>query len=187
MRSDLLLDKLRELLKGLARLDLTIAHLGACRVIVRSPSLFPVRLHRQVPSPFSLSELPFPFSLSDLIAASMYNKYSVGPSIRQICTRCSFTMTNMIQSCSNFHRARVFIINTRLGDIWPPTREATGIWPRSSPAAVERVEAGCPMAQASKAISGKSRESGCCGHRGGLVFKVHRRWYPSAQGSIRTF
>jgi len=28
------------------------------------------------------------------------------------------------------------------------------------------------MAQASKAISGKSRQSGCCGYRGGLVFKA---------------
>ena len=31
------------------------------------------------------------------------DKYSVGPSILPICTRCCFTMTNMIQVCSNFH------------------------------------------------------------------------------------
>jgi len=49
----------------------------------------------------------------DLIAASIYHKYSVGPSIRPICTRFCFTMTNMIQVCSNFRCDRVFIINTR--------------------------------------------------------------------------
>ena len=39
----------------------------------------------------------------DLIATSMYNKYLVGPSIRPICCRCCFIMTNMIKLCSNFH------------------------------------------------------------------------------------
>ena len=39
---------------------------------------------------------------ADLIAASVYDKYSVGPSIRPVCTKCCFTMTNMIQVCSNF-------------------------------------------------------------------------------------
>ena len=39
----------------------------------------------------------------DLIPASIYGKYSVGPSIRPICTRCCFIITNMIQVCSNFH------------------------------------------------------------------------------------
>ena len=38
-----------------------------------------------------------------LIAASIYDKHSVGPSIRLICTRCCFRMTNVIQMCSNFH------------------------------------------------------------------------------------
>ena len=33
--------------------------------------------------------------------ASVYDKYSVGPSIRPICTRCCFTMTNMIWSAMN--------------------------------------------------------------------------------------
>ena len=37
------------------------------------------------------------------IAASIYDKYWAGPSIRPICTRCCFTMTRMIQACSNFH------------------------------------------------------------------------------------
>ena len=48
--------------------------------------------------------------LSDLIAASIcdqysvalasfYEKYSVGPSIRPICTRCCFTITDMLQVC----------------------------------------------------------------------------------------
>ena len=49
----------------------------------------------------------------NLIAASVYDKHSVGPSIRAICTKCYFTTTNVIQECSNFRRARVFIINTR--------------------------------------------------------------------------
>ena len=44
--------------------------------------------------------------------ASIYDKYSVGPSSRPICTKCCFTMTNIIQVCSNFHRTRVSIINT---------------------------------------------------------------------------
>ena len=35
------------------------------------------------------------------ISASIYVEYSVGPSIRPICTRYCFTMTNMIQVCSN--------------------------------------------------------------------------------------
>ena len=42
------------------------------------------------------------------------------------------------------------------------------------------------MAQASKAIFGKSRESGCCGYRGGLVFKAHRPLYHSTQGTYWT-
>ena len=53
----------------------------------------------------------------DLIAASMYARYSVGPSILPRCTICIFPTTNMIQVCSKFHRARVFIINTRLDEI----------------------------------------------------------------------
>ena len=36
------------------------------------------------------------------IAASIHDKYLAGPSTRQICTRCCFAMTNMIQVCSNF-------------------------------------------------------------------------------------
>ena len=40
---------------------------------------------------------------SDLIAAIIYDKYSVHPSIRPICTKCCFPMTNMNQVCSNFH------------------------------------------------------------------------------------
>ena len=54
-----------------------------------------------------------PGSQCDLIAANVYEKYSVGPSIRSIYTRCCFTMTDTIQVCSNSHQARVFIINTR--------------------------------------------------------------------------
>ena len=54
---------------------------------------------------------------SDLIAASTYDKYSVDLSIRPICTRCCLTMTDMIQVCSNFHCARVFIAKIRLNKI----------------------------------------------------------------------
>ena len=42
-------------------------------------------------------------SWQDLIAASIYSKYSVGLSVRQVCTRYCLTMTNMIQACSNSH------------------------------------------------------------------------------------
>ena len=37
----------------------------------------------------------------DLIAASIYEKHSLGPFVRPICTRCCFATTNMIQVCSN--------------------------------------------------------------------------------------
>ena len=37
-----------------------------------------------------------------LIAASIYDRYSVSPSIGPSFTRCWFTITNMIQKCSNF-------------------------------------------------------------------------------------
>ena len=40
--------------------------------------------------------------ISDSIAASIHDKYLVGPSIRPICTRCYVAMTNMIHLCSNF-------------------------------------------------------------------------------------
>ena len=53
----------------------------------------------------------------DLIAASISDQYSIGPSNRRICTRCCFTKTNMIQVCSNFDSARVFFINTRPDEI----------------------------------------------------------------------
>ena len=52
-------------------------------------------------------------SFPDLIAASIYDTHSVGPSIRQFLIRCYLTMTDMIEVCSQFHEARVFIINTR--------------------------------------------------------------------------
>jgi hypothetical protein len=53
----------------------------------------------------------------DLIAASIYNRYSQGPSIRSIHTIWCFTMIHMIQMCSVFHWARVFVINTRPDEI----------------------------------------------------------------------
>ena len=48
-----------------------------------------------------------------LVAVSFYDKHSVGPSTRPICTTCFFEMTNMIQVCRNLHRAGVFIVNAR--------------------------------------------------------------------------
>ena len=51
--------------------------------------------------------------MTNQISASIYDKYSVGRSIRPICTRCCFTMTNMIQVCGNFQWGQVFITNTR--------------------------------------------------------------------------
>jgi len=43
------------------------------------------------------------------IKSGIYLKYLVGPSIRQIYTRYCFTMTNMMQLCSNYRRGQVFI------------------------------------------------------------------------------
>ena len=57
-------------------------------------------------------------------------------------------------------------------------RAASRKW-RSGTDGVEQVDVRL-MAQASKAIFSKSRESGCCGCRGGLVFKAHRLVYHSA-------
>ena len=54
----------------------------------------------------------------DLIAASIHDKYSVSPSIRPVYTRCCFTMTNMIQVCSIFYWARIFIMYTRPNEIF---------------------------------------------------------------------
>jgi hypothetical protein len=53
----------------------------------------------------------------DLIAVSVHDEYSVGPSIRPIRTRRCFTTTSMIQVCSNFHQARACIIRTRPDEI----------------------------------------------------------------------
>ena len=48
--------------------------------------------------------VPSPLSSGSrrLIAASIYDEYSAGPSIRSICTRYHFTMTHVIQVCCNF-------------------------------------------------------------------------------------
>ena len=54
---------------------------------------------------------------ANLIPASIYQKYSVGRSIRPICTRRCFTMTNTVQVCSNFRSAQVFVANDRLDEI----------------------------------------------------------------------
>ena len=56
-------------------------------------------------------------NVPDLTAVDIYDKHSVGPFIRPVCTRCCFTMTNMIKVCSNFLCARLFIMNTRPDEI----------------------------------------------------------------------
>ena len=62
----------------------------------------------------------------NLTAANIHDQYSVSPSVRSICTRCCFTVTNMIRACSNFHRACVFIINTHPDEISPEACVAAG-------------------------------------------------------------
>ena len=53
----------------------------------------------------------------DLIAVSIHDDYSIGPSIRPICARFCFTMTNMILVCSNFLWARIFFLNSHPDEI----------------------------------------------------------------------
>ena len=54
------------------------------------------------------------------IQSSTYGKYSVGPSIRPIRTRCCFTMTTMIQVCSNFHRTLTrFVFDVGNESVYP--------------------------------------------------------------------
>ena len=62
----------------------------------------PENLRRSYKGVLNLGELGLPevAELDDSIAASIYDTYSVGPSIRPICTRRCFTMSNMIQMCS---------------------------------------------------------------------------------------
>ena len=55
---------------------------------------------------------------SNLILASIYDDYLVGPSIRPACTRRGFPMTDLVQVCSNLLCARAFIINTRPDEIY---------------------------------------------------------------------
>jgi hypothetical protein len=51
----------------------------------------------------------------DLIAASIYENYSIGPSIRPICTRCCPTVTNEIQVCSSFQWAPAHLLGGAVG------------------------------------------------------------------------
>ena len=67
---------------------------------------------------FSLRFLNLP-KRKNLIAAGICNQYSVCPSSRPNCTRCCLTMHNMIQVCSNFHSAQLFITNARADEIVP--------------------------------------------------------------------
>ena len=57
----------------------------------------------------------------DLIPASIYDKHSVCPSFGPSCTRCWFTMTNIIRVCSKLHRAQLFIRNTRPNEVHEPS------------------------------------------------------------------
>ena len=59
-------------------------------------------------------------TFGNLIAASIYDKYSKSASILPNCTRCCLTMTTMIQVCSHFRGAGVFIMNTRPDETEPP-------------------------------------------------------------------
>ena len=64
-----------------------------------SLALFTFAIHRErwaLPDSFAV------LAVSDLIAASIYDKFSTGPSVRPVCIRCCFTMTTMFQVCSNF-------------------------------------------------------------------------------------
>ena len=58
-----------------------------------------------------------------VLAASVYDKYSVGPSILPICTRYFSTMINAIQVCGYLHSARAWVINTHRDEI-----ERVGAW-----------------------------------------------------------
>jgi len=49
--------------------------------------------------------------------SSIYDQYPVGPCIRPVCDGSCFTLTKMIQMCSDFNGARVFIINSRPDEI----------------------------------------------------------------------
>ena len=63
-------------------------------------------------------QTPTQAAAANLTPANIYHRYSVGPSIRPMCTRCCLTMTHMTQVCSNFRSARVFIIDARPDEIW---------------------------------------------------------------------
>ena len=76
-----------------------------CSLIQRARSSW----SHSVPPAFEILAALHP---NDLIAASVYDQYSIGPSLRPICTRWYLTMNNMIQVCSNSHWVRVFTINT---------------------------------------------------------------------------
>ena len=87
--------------------DVVVGRVEA-RLPLSALRLFTTRIHQEdsiAAQRAIFGEIRFTLAglVSDLIAASMYDKYSVGPSIRSTCTRCSFTMTNMIRVRSSFH------------------------------------------------------------------------------------
>ena len=75
----------------------------------------------------------------------LYDRYSVPLSICPICTRCWFGMNNMIDACSNFRWARVFIMNTRPDGRWTECSGACWKW-----------RGGCPSTTASSTSTSSS-------------------------------
>ena len=114
---------------GGARIDLrksvpNLSHLlggGACRgrdngvhrhrclsLLSQTPNTKRLVINSKPRIPDTPPPPPLPFSgvrrgRGDLIATSVCDKNSVGPSIRPTCTRCCATMTNVIQVSSNVH------------------------------------------------------------------------------------
>ena len=74
-------DESRGLLRGALRVESLAARL---------PSLRPLSPPSGTPTP-------------NLITASIYNGYAVSLSIQPVYVRCCFTMTNMIQACTDFY------------------------------------------------------------------------------------
>ena len=56
-------------------------------------------------------------AVGGLIAAIIWDKYSVCPAIRHVCTRCCSKLPHMIHMCGNLYWARVIIINSRPDEI----------------------------------------------------------------------
>jgi hypothetical protein len=92
---------------------------------IKPPKLLPAKstklgnLYRKRTVHFRCHDFRKKTLVPGFIAASIYDKYSVRLSIRPVCTRCCFTMTDMVQVCSYCRWSRVFIISTRPDAIKP--------------------------------------------------------------------